>query len=606
MNCHDITSDKNCRAAYCAWKPHENKCEFSCEELLNTAITGATIVDENGSEHRIRDSWYDCEVECLETYHCERFTFTLGTRTCILYSTYSDEIVSPGTTAGICLHTFVPTVVPTVIPTVIPTELPTMVPTYIPTLPPSTTKPTDKPSVTPTVGPTQHPSTDSPTVTPTASPSVDPSTAPSQSPSVDPTVQPTGHPSTDQPSGVPTITPLAAANTRREIAFEGNYQVVIGDNYPQFLTECDVEMATYDVICYGARSGSIILTLEGTFDNIVNAMNYIIQNGLNLPSFAPLTISSEFADTWEHAEEEDKPFYEEYLDKLLDDRMYQIIAGASLAALFFCCCMCRRMRSSDKNKGDILELADVMSTIDNTGIARPSVHTSGAVEMMTTPRSPFERYVPLKVASNDSEGRRKSQEDLEVYGAKRQPMIIDASRGENFDDLDITPGGLHVTPGGFGLPVGNSDKLTAPVAAQFLNRKGSSGLYNSDNDSHEGGAVFSDSEGGDGESNATNSIRLLRGDSNNSTGGRKISAEEPMWDGYVDTGGIGLMVHSNSSNLPPSANLDHEPDGDETVALHSVFGHSMPDPVLSGDEDRLYAEGDRTDDHVTGGGNLDN
>ena len=96
---------------------------------------------------------------------------------------------------------------------------------------------------------------------------------------------------------------------------------MIGNNYPQFLTECDVEMATFDVICYGARSGSVILTLEGTFDDIVNAMNYIIQNGLNLPSFAPLTVSSEFADTWEHAEEEDKPFYEEYLDRLLDDRM---------------------------------------------------------------------------------------------------------------------------------------------------------------------------------------------------------------------------------------------------------------------------------------------
>jgi len=90
-------------------------------------------------------------------------------------------------------------------------------------------------------------------------------------------------------------TTKAAATTKKPaaeqtIAFEGNYNDVVGSKKTKFLEECTKGFTSksLDVECSDVRAGSIIVTVRGKVADVATAVKDVRDNGLDLPSFDAL------------------------------------------------------------------------------------------------------------------------------------------------------------------------------------------------------------------------------------------------------------------------------------------------------------------------------
>jgi len=196
-DCALFFDEISCRQSQCAWNRLDNSCVHTCTIVADYAVIGVKI--SNPTNLDIQDL-EDCEVLCVDTTECVRFSF--GNSVCSLYSSYTDFVVDHGTMSGICLGTHAPT------------DCPTTSPTTAPTANPTTSLPSQNPSVSPSAYPTSDspskcPTTDQPTISPTKCPTTDqPTTNPSYSPTILPTTEePTKLPTTDEPTMLPSCYP---------------------------------------------------------------------------------------------------------------------------------------------------------------------------------------------------------------------------------------------------------------------------------------------------------------------------------------------------------------------------------------------------------------
>eukprot|EP00494_Astrolonche_serrata_P022555 UN22812 len=73
-----------------------------------------------------------------------------------------------------------------------------------------------------------------------------------------------------------------------DIVFDGDYETVVGRNKAIFLKECSLQFKP--VRCFDVKPGSIIVTLEGTEEEVALAADTALNHGLHLPSFETLQI----------------------------------------------------------------------------------------------------------------------------------------------------------------------------------------------------------------------------------------------------------------------------------------------------------------------------
>ena len=79
-----------------AWLANENRCVFECEKKYNLNTVGDSLLTLNSG------TLDECEIECLETDLCKRYTYEEANGQCILYSDYTHEEDQSGIITGQC------------------------------------------------------------------------------------------------------------------------------------------------------------------------------------------------------------------------------------------------------------------------------------------------------------------------------------------------------------------------------------------------------------------------------------------------------------------------------------------------------------------------
>jgi len=218
---------------------------------------------------------------------------------------------------------------PSIVPTVVSTNQPSLFTTAVST----TSVILDR---DPTSASTRRPSI-VPTVVSTTSIHVPSTTPVSQAATPIPTAYPTTSLTDDidiqiSSSRQPTTVEIETTMIKtRDIALDGDYDIVIGSNKDSFLQECSESLSP--VSCVDVAKGSIIVTIQGSESEVNEAISDVEQNGLSLQSFGTLqaqisttlTISSDATTVDEDGEGID----------------IAVIGGAAggVVVLLLCCCL---------------------------------------------------------------------------------------------------------------------------------------------------------------------------------------------------------------------------------------------------------------------------